>query len=94
MKGKINRRNFLKLTGKGALIWAASGIIAPNTLWASSLPKEVLIGAILPLTGGLATTGDEIKSGMELAVSKINGKSKYFLNYFVKKSNQIANNLR
>ncbi|MBW1971374.1 MAG: ABC transporter substrate-binding protein [Deltaproteobacteria bacterium] len=74
MKGKINRRNFLKLTGKGALIWAASGIIAPNTLWASSLPKEVLIGAILPLTGGLATTGDEIKSGMELAVSKINGK--------------------
>jgi len=36
-------------------------------------PKEVLIGAIYPLTGALAATGEDLKAGIELAVEVING---------------------
>jgi len=36
-------------------------------------PKEVLIGVIYPLTGGLAATGEDLKAGVELAVEIVNG---------------------
>jgi branched-chain amino acid transport system substrate-binding protein len=36
-------------------------------------PEEVLIGAIYPLTGGLAATGEDLKAGVELAVEIVNG---------------------
>ncbi len=36
-------------------------------------PKEVLVGAIYPLTGGLAATGEDLKAGIELAVEIVNG---------------------
>ena len=35
-------------------------------------PKEVLIGAVYPLTGALAPTGVDLKNGIELAVELIN----------------------
>ncbi len=36
-------------------------------------PQEVLVGAIYPLTGGLAATGEDLKAGIELAVEIVNG---------------------
>ena len=36
-------------------------------------PEEVLIGAIYPLTGGLAATGEDLKAGVELAIEIVNG---------------------
>ncbi len=39
--------------------------------WAQ--PKEILIGAIYPLTGPTAPAGDDLKSGAELAIEIING---------------------
>ncbi|HMD02564.1 MAG TPA: hypothetical protein VKG44_06305, partial [Candidatus Baltobacteraceae bacterium] len=36
-------------------------------------PSEIAIGAILPLTGSLAPTGQRLRQGMELAADLVNG---------------------
>jgi branched-chain amino acid transport system substrate-binding protein len=40
-------------------------------------PAEIVVGSILPLTGGLATTGQGLKLAQELARDLINGKQSY-----------------
>jgi branched-chain amino acid transport system substrate-binding protein len=40
----------------------------------TTAPKEVLIGAVYPLTGSQAATGADIQHGLELAADIINGK--------------------
>ena len=52
--------------------WGAALILltAPMGL---AQPKEVVIGAIYPLTGSTAPAGDDLKSGAELAIEIING---------------------
>ena len=43
-----------------------------GTAYAAEPPEEVVIGAIYPLTGGLAATGEDLKAGVELALEIIN----------------------
>jgi branched-chain amino acid transport system substrate-binding protein len=67
---KMNRRTFLKTAGAvGAAAWV-SGF--PNVVRAQS--KEILVGQIHPLTGGLAQVGTAYKAGIELAIDEINEK--------------------
>ncbi len=40
--------------------------------YAAEPPEEVVIGAIYPLTGGLAATGEDLKAGVELALEIVN----------------------
>ncbi len=40
--------------------------------YAAEPPEEVVIGAIYPLTGGLAATGEDLKAGVELALGIVN----------------------
>jgi len=70
-KGKnkgISRRDFLK--GTGALVAGAAAGQFPTILRAA--PKEILIGAIEPLTGNAAEAGQMATWGLELAVDHIN----------------------
>ncbi len=64
-------------------IWIAIGVIVIVVLsivlivtQTKKEPKEIKIGAILPLTGPAATLGEWVKSGHELAIEEINTKSK------------------
>ncbi len=68
-KGKeLDRRAFLKVAGAtGAAAWLGG---FPSII--RSAPKDILIGEIHPLTGGLAQTGTAFKVGMEIAVEEIN----------------------
>lgn len=66
--GAINRRTFLKIGGAAGGAMLVSGF--PHVLHAQ--PKEILIGNLHPLTGGIALTGNMMKAGAELAVEEIN----------------------
>jgi branched-chain amino acid transport system substrate-binding protein len=44
----------------------------PRTSTSSPFPKEVLIGAVYPLTGSQAPSGVDLKNGIDLAVELIN----------------------
>ena len=69
MKGKeISRRNFLK--GTGVVIVGTVTAQFPSILKAA--PKEILIGAVEPLTGITAEGGQMATWGLELAVEHIN----------------------
>ena len=67
MKG-ISRRNFLK--GAGLVLAGAGAGHFPAILKAA--PKEILIGAVQPLTGITAEGGQMATWGLELAVESIN----------------------
>jgi branched-chain amino acid transport system substrate-binding protein len=69
-KGKkaVDRRTFLKVAGAAGAATLVGGF--PYVVRAK--PKEVLIGQIHPLTGGLAQTGNGLKTGMVLAAEEIN----------------------
>ena len=43
-----------------------------------AFPKELLVGAVYPLTGAQAPTGVDLKNGIDLAVELINGGNKDF----------------
>ena len=45
----------------------------------AAAPQEIKIGVILPLTGALAPTGNDLKHGVELAAELINGGAQYQL---------------
>lgn len=69
MKAKgISRRNFLK--GAGLVLAGAGAGHFPAILRAA--PKEILIGAVQPLTGITAEGGQMATWGLELAVESIN----------------------
>ncbi len=51
--------------------------------------KEIVIGAVYPLSGSLASTGVDLRQGVELAVEIINGK--YDLNLPLAKSEGLPN---
>ncbi len=65
----ITRRTFVKIAGAAGLGLAVGGGF-PSILRAK--PKDILIGHIHPLTGGLAHTGQAYKAGLMLAVDEIN----------------------
>jgi branched-chain amino acid transport system substrate-binding protein len=70
---KITRRAFLKkvlVAGGIAVIVMGLSAFPQYTLHAQ--PKEVKVGAILPLTGGLAHWGHESEAAIELAAQMIN----------------------
>ncbi|MEM1575776.1 MAG: ABC transporter substrate-binding protein, partial [Nitrososphaerota archaeon] len=54
--------------------YLASMFIAPTTIIGgpAGLPKEILIGGLLPLTGPLASFGENDKAAVEIAVEEIN----------------------
>jgi len=67
---KMNRRTFLKVAGAaGTAAWVGG---FPQVV--RSQPKEILVGQIHPLTGGLAQVGTAYKAGIELAIDEINEK--------------------
>src|SRR5512135_2677218 len=69
MKHKgISRREFLK--GVGGLVAGAAASQFPTILRAA--PKEILIGAVEPLTGTAAEAGQMATWGLELAIDHIN----------------------
>ena len=41
--------------------------------YAEKYPKEILIGAVLPLSGGSASQGAQLRTGAEIALDQING---------------------
>ena len=45
---------------------------APSTSATRAFPKEILIGAVYPLTGSQAPSGLDMKNGIDLAVELIN----------------------
>ena len=51
-------------------ILVATFLVSPGL----AAEKEVVIGAIYPLSGGAAPAGADVKNGAELAVEIINGK--------------------
>ena len=69
MKKKgMTRREFMKSTAVAGVAAAAGTIGFPNVLRGAD-PKEILIGHIHPLSGALGFDGQELKKGMQLAVS-------------------------
>ncbi len=66
--GAISRRRFLK--GAGAAVAGMAIGQVPTILRAA--PKEILIGAVEPLTGTAAEAGQMATWGLELAVDHIN----------------------
>jgi branched-chain amino acid transport system substrate-binding protein len=70
MKNKnISRRDFLKGTGAVVAGVAAGGF---PTILKAAAPKEILIGAVEPLTGNAAEAGQMATWGLELAIDQIN----------------------
>jgi branched-chain amino acid transport system substrate-binding protein len=64
----VDRRTFLKVAGAAGAATLVGGF--PYVVRAK--PKEVLIGTIHPLTGGLAQAGNGLKTGVVLAAEEIN----------------------
>ena len=40
--------------------------------YAETHPKEILVGEVLPLSGGSASAGAQIRAGVEIAIDEIN----------------------
>ena len=77
---KMDRRDFLKKVGAGALVTGASalgsGVLVPTGLWAQA-PKikgPIKVGYQAVLSGTLAGYGEFHKMGATLAVEEINQK--------------------
>jgi len=51
-------------------LFVVTAMAAPA--YAESYPKEILIGEVLPLSGGSAAVGAQIKTGAEIALEEIN----------------------
>ena len=64
----VDRRTFLKVAGAAGAATLVGGF--PYVVRAK--PKEVLIGTIHPLSGGLAQAGNALKTGVVLAAEEIN----------------------
>jgi branched-chain amino acid transport system substrate-binding protein len=64
----VDRRTFLKVAGAAGAATLVGGF--PYVVRAK--PKEVLIGTIHPLSGGLAQAGNGLKTGVVLAAEEIN----------------------
>ncbi|MHC1589633.1 MAG: ABC transporter substrate-binding protein [Candidatus Hecatellaceae archaeon] len=57
----------------GAVVsYAALTVVAPPTPAPTALPEKITIGAVLPLSGGLAAPGRDEKIGIEMAMEDIN----------------------
>jgi branched-chain amino acid transport system substrate-binding protein len=67
---EIDRRTFLKVAGATG----AAALVGGFPYVVKSAPKEILLGEIHPVTGGMAQSGLEIRAGIEIAVDEINGK--------------------
>lgn len=53
---------------------------APSTSATRAFPKEIVIGAVYPLTGSQAPTGVDLKNGIDLAIELVNsGKADFNL---------------
>jgi branched-chain amino acid transport system substrate-binding protein len=68
---KISRRRFLKVAGATGATITLGHIFRGQPI---SMPKEVVIGTIYPLTGGFARPGLDCKQGMETALDVINNR--------------------
>lgn len=67
-----------KLLAIGTILVCALALVGSSARpLAAADPPEVVIGSILPLTGGLATTGRGLKIAQELARDLINGHVSY-----------------
>jgi branched-chain amino acid transport system substrate-binding protein len=65
MKAKNSRRRlFLTAVSAALIIGSSSQVMAE--------PKEIIVGLVLPLTGGAATIGNQTKTGAEIAIKQIN----------------------
>ena len=69
-ENKMNRRSFLKLSTIAGMTSLVSGF--PSI--ARSQPKEILIGAIHPVTGPAADIGTACRRAVQLAVEDINAR--------------------
>jgi branched-chain amino acid transport system substrate-binding protein len=67
-KKRVSRRGFIKLTGAATFGTLISGF--PRIIKAQG--KEILIGAVHPLSGMVAEAGGMAVSGLELAVDHVN----------------------
>jgi branched-chain amino acid transport system substrate-binding protein len=47
-------------------------VFSASTIFAADGPKEVLVGEVLPLSGGSASQGAQIRTGAEIAADEIN----------------------
>ncbi len=92
------RRALLIIVLVASLVTAAcqpAATPAPQPAESSEQPaekpaaKEIVIGAVYPLSGSLASTGVDLRQGVELAVEIINGK--YDLNLPLAKSEGLPN---
>lgn len=69
-KHRVSRRTFLKTTGAAAGTAAMAGFPAS----VRGQAKEILIGAVHPVTGIIAEIGQNNRRGVQLAVEEINAK--------------------
>jgi branched-chain amino acid transport system substrate-binding protein len=76
---EVSRRNFVKYVGVGAVALAAGAAGTylatqsgrPSTTGTANV-QPIKIGVILPLTGSLALSGQDLKAGYDYAVEEIN----------------------
>jgi branched-chain amino acid transport system substrate-binding protein len=68
---QTSRRGFLKKAGVGG-IGSAALLAGMNQSAAAQGTDPIVIGAPLPMTGGVAADGIEFKRGLEMAVEEIN----------------------
>lgn len=68
------RKRFLARCGLFVIsAMVISGLLVPTSIWAA---KEVKIGVVFPLSGGLASTGRLLRIGVELAAEIVNNRMK------------------
>ncbi len=54
------------------LVLVAVALVGTATLGGAQAVKEIVVGEILPLSGGVATQGSQLRAGAEIAVDEIN----------------------
>jgi branched-chain amino acid transport system substrate-binding protein len=76
--GSRTRRRWLSRVSMITAVMAVAALAslvpdpAPRVQLADAQPKEVLIGALLPMTGGNAPNGAQKKTGYEIAIDEVN----------------------
>lgn len=64
-------RRVVVVVVSGLAVVTAAVTLDPQRL-AAQAPREVVIGAVIPMTGGNAASGGQMKNGYEMAVDEIN----------------------
>ena len=58
-----------------AVVFAAAAVLALGVSSCGDGDEEIMVGAVVPLTGALKATGEGMRNGFELAVKEINASS-------------------